>query len=307
MSATIVYLDQVIIGSIIMNYSILWATGRLSGIEKSRWRLAISALLGGIYSALVFLPALSVLLTVWVKTLISMVMVFIAFAPHSFYRMIICLAFFYLASFALGGSVIGAMYFLDSRGGFYSLAQGFPWVLDQYFWYAVILALSGFWVAGRGTAALFKRRYCQMQFKMPVVIKIKDKELSFQGFIDSGNHLTDPLTGNPVIVVEYEALKEILPENLIAFYSKGLDFDLKNAHLIQSKSHLGLSFRLIPFKSLGTDSGMLIGFKPEEIRLIKDNSEIIHSNVTVAICSKKLSSDSDYHALIHPGLLNTSK
>lgn len=300
----VVYVDQVVLGSIVMNYVILRVVGKIGGVENGKWRLVMAAALGGLYSIAAFIPTVSSLMTVWVKTLVSLVIVFIAFAPQPPVRLVICLGFFYVTSFALGGSVIGIMYFLESRGGTYVSPQGFPWVMDRYFWYAVVLALAGFWAAGRGTSILFKRRYSQNLFKIPVTIKMESRQVQAEGLLDSGNQLVDPFNGDPVIVAEYEIIKELLPGKLVTYLDRNKDFDPLEILLLVKGSPWEAKFRLIPFQSLGSDSGMLLGFNPDEVELKRGDTTIRTCQVTVAIYHRKLSPDSAYHVLVHPGLLN---
>lgn len=65
-------------------------------------------------------------------------------------------------------------------------------------------------------------------------------------------------------------------------------------------------FRIIPFRSLGRDNGMLVGFKPDEIIIFDSERKIQSGNIIVAIYSKNLSGDGEYSALIHPEMLKES-
>jgi len=301
----VIYVDQVVLGSMVMNYVILYTVGKIGGVTNVRWRMVIAAALGGLYSIAAFVPAFSPLMTVWFKTLASVIIIIVAFAPLPPIRLATCLAFFYLTSFALGGSVIGIMYFLEAQGGVGSFPQSFPSVLERYFWHAIVLALGVFGAAGKGTALLFKRRYRQSLFKIPLVIKVCDKQVQTEGFLDSGNQLTDPLTGNPVIVAEYEVIKSLLPRELITYLDNNRELDPVKAMMVMQDSLWGAKFRLIPFQSLGKDAGMLLGFDPDQVELQYGHKTICSTGVTVAICLKTLSPDADYNVLVHPGLLGT--
>ena len=96
--------------------------------------------------------------------------------------------------------------------------------------------------------------------------------------IDTGNLLKDPITGTPVIVVEKQSLKEIIEEeilNQIEGILEGKYIDTKYTENYISK------FRLIPFSSLGKQNGMLIGFKPDEVKIKFDDTEIKKTNVLI--------------------------
>ncbi|MEW6424844.1 MAG: sigma-E processing peptidase SpoIIGA, partial [Bacillota bacterium] len=56
MAGYVVYLDQVFLGNLLMNYLILWSAGRLSNARTCAFRLALAAGLGSLYSLLTFLP-----------------------------------------------------------------------------------------------------------------------------------------------------------------------------------------------------------------------------------------------------------
>lgn len=303
----VVYVDQVILGSVVMNYVILWAVGKIGGVGDARWRLLAAAFLGGVYSIAAFVPALSLLMTFGVKIIISLVIIFIAFAPQPPVKLAACLGFFYLASFALGGSVVGIMYLLEGRGGMYSAPAGFLRVLDRYFWCAVILALGGFWAAGRGTSMLLQRHRNRWPFKIMVTIKMKSKQVEARGLLDSGNQLIDPFNGHPVLVAEYEIIKELLPPKLVTYFDQNKDFDIYEALLLAKDSRGEFRFRLIPFQSLGSDSSMLLGFDPEEVELKGANGLVRTTGVTVAICHQRLSPDLAYQVLIHPGLIDSGE
>ena len=61
--------------------------------------------------------------------------------------------------------------------------------------------------------------------------------------------------------------------------------------------------RLIPFSSLGTPNGMLIGTKVDKIKIEFEEEEIEATNVIVGIYNKSLTKNGLYNALIGLDLL----
>jgi stage II sporulation protein GA (sporulation sigma-E factor processing peptidase) len=61
--------------------------------------------------------------------------------------------------------------------------------------------------------------------------------------------------------------------------------------------------RVIPFEALGTENGMLVGFKPDSVYIEKDAETKSIKDIIIAIYSKKLSKNGDYKALLHPDLV----
>lgn len=301
----VIYADQVILGSIVMDYVILWSVSKLVDVKTSKWRLACAAIFGGLYSIAVFVPAFSSLLIIWIKIIVSIIIIFIAFFPLPAARMCFCLFFFYLVSFALGGSVIGMMYFFNEGGCLNSLSEAFPSLLDKYFGYALLVSLIIFWAGSRGTAALFKKRYSLHSFKIKLTIKVRDKNITIKGFLDSGNQLKEPVTGNPAIIVQYNAIKDILPGKLVNCMenNKYNNYDAIKLMEIVKDTTSEDRFTLIPFRSIGEDSGMLLGFRPDEVKLSQNNKVKSLARITVALYHKEMSPDNAYCALVHPDLM----
>ena len=72
-----------------------------------------------------------------------------------------------------------------------------------------------------------------------IKIKIAEKIIITKAFIDSGNILKDPISGKPVIIMEAEEIKKVIDIKQI------IGGDLKKY------------FRIIPFKLIGEQNGML--------------------------------------------------
>ena len=150
MPTYVVYLDQVLLGSLVMNYAILWVVARFIRSDSGQARLLAAAALGSIYSAAVFIPALSGLLTLWHKALVSVLMVGISFGWRGPRNYLACLGCFYLASFTLGGAVWGFIALLQANS-FEGTAAGIFRSLDRYFWYGgpkKLFSLSGLLLFG---------------------------------------------------------------------------------------------------------------------------------------------------------------
>ena len=88
-----------------------------------------------------------------------------------------------------------------------------------------------------------------------------------------------------MIVVEYEAIKEYFKEIQDIFRNQ----QNVNFHLISKfrKFQVDESFRLIPFQSLGREHGMLIGFKPDYVRLKEEEGLRISEILLLAYIRKR--------------------
>jgi len=122
-------------------------------------------------------------------------------------------------------------------------------------------------------------------------------EISFLGYttnvtaiIDTGNMLKEPITGVSVIVVEKEKLQNILPEYILDHLEDVMEGGLEYDKYLSK-------FRVIPFSSLGKENGMLLGFKPDSVKIYFDTEEK-DVNAIVGIYEKKLSKTGAYNGLV---------
>lgn len=304
MTGYVVYVDQVLTGNLCMNYIILWGTGRLGRVQARPARLLAVAGAGSLYSLAMFIPGLSQLFILPVKLLVSVLMVAGAFAPLPLRRLASCLGIFYLASFALGGMVFGFIFFLHSGTGFGNEANNMASTINRYFWPGLLLALF----AGICACRLVKRRLSrsgnEKAFQVPLTIELNGRRVMVNALVDTGNSLTDPLTGEPVIVVEYDLLKEAFPESVREVWEKGGE----GVSLLADLGATGWAnrFRLIPFRSLGQDSGLLVGVRPEAVEISRDGRVLKAKRVVVGVYRQQLDQGCAYRALVPPGLMDVA-
>lgn len=299
-----VYLDEVFLGNWLMNFAILWVTARFGRLTVSVGRLGAAAAVGAVYALAVFFPAGYMLLGAPVKILVSLLMTACAFAPLSWRRFLTAVFIFYLASFALGGLVFGIGYFLGGTG-LHQVFPGGPNFPQRYLWPAVLGALAAAWVAGRVGAVYLRRRALQNLFAIPVVVTCEGKRVTVKGLVDTGNQLCDPLTSRPVIVVETEALRDLLPRELPGLLAGEQGPDLHALAASVADRGWATRFRLIPYRSLGQTGGLLPGFRPDKVELRYGGELVAVPGVVVALYDRKLSADEDYRALLSPMLLES--
>ena len=129
------------------------------------------------------------------------------------------------------------------------------------------------------------------------------KQLCLDALVDTGNSLKDPITNAPVMITEYETIKLLLPDEVQNIFERRSENNLDAIAEIMSISKWAARFRIIPFKSLGRENGMLIGFRPDIITIFDSERRIQLKNIIIAIYRQNLSKDREYNALIHPEML----
>ena len=297
----VVYLDEVILVNLLMNLTMLWLTARFNGHKLSLFRILAAASVGSIYALVVLFPGLTVIKSLGVKLMMAALMVWLAFgfsSCHKFGRDFLCL---FIAGFFLGGLSLGLHFLLSASS---SVTDEDLFVLTNYEkWFVLVITIMIAYCVGKWGALLWRKKVGQMQHKIPLTVKLGGKKISVQALVDTGNHLVEPMSQHPVVIIEYEAIKPILPGEISQLYSNGLPQDGSTLLTLLADSPFVQRLRLIPFHSLGNDHGMLLGIRPDEIEVSYNDKSHRIQNVLVGIYHKKLSYETTYRALLHPQLL----
>ena len=301
MNTAVVYLDKVFIGNLLMNGLLLWAAGRFTQIKIKNYRIILGAGLGSLYALAFFLPGAELFYTFYMKIVVSLIMVAVAFAPVPPRRFIQCLCFFYLVSFTAGGVVIGFSYLANETGGVGPI-QNFVAIVNKYLWSGLLLTLALLWASVAVLPRFFQGRQRIEAVKMLITIYFEGKGVTVRGLVDTGNSLCDPISGEPVVVVEHDAIKEVLPGPMQE--QEACDGDAICVIEKMMETPWSVRLRLIPFQSLGNDRGILLGIKPDRIEFVKDSRVQRVDQVIIGIHNRNLDSARDYHAIINPSLLD---
>ncbi len=237
----ILYLDALFFLNLLTDYLLCLAAARLCGFRLRRRRYLLAALLGAAYALASVLPACRCLAAPIWKLCVGLGMGWIAFGKEARpLRGMLALLF---VSAAFGG----ALYAL-------TLMSGAPTVLDL----RVLLAAFFLCYALLRLLSRFRSRF-DGQRKAQIRLCLAQRECSFSALIDSGNSLTDPGTGQEVLVVSPPALKPVLLS-----YS-ALAEELDPVDLVELSAQippLAGRLRLLPFHTLSGD-GLLPAFHPD--------------------------------------------
>ncbi len=285
-----VYVDVTFLVNFTMDYVILWATAKLTGKAADYWRFTIVAILGGIYGVGSLFPHTGIFYSLPAKIIISILFVIVAFPPRTWQEFKETLLVFYGTSFVAAGATIALAYQVKRYNSIGSFSY---WWLSAGVICAVLLANQGEkYLSQRLIPALLKYR---------IELHFGARVCQGEGFLDTGNHLRDPLTKRPVIVAEYSLIKDCIPTDCQAALE---NFKEQNDLLeALSESSWANRLRLIPFSSIGQKSGMMVGFRCDEIMIDPDQRKVLHKNLVVGIYLDKLANEDDYQLLIPSEIL----
>jgi stage II sporulation protein GA (sporulation sigma-E factor processing peptidase) len=197
-----IYVELVFLDNFIINLLILLFTSLLTGTKKRWGRFAASAAIGGAYACAVF-GADGLAVSIVTKTAVSLLMCFTAYyakGEKSFWKNVCA---FYIASFVFAGAMYAAAYCFDQPKSFGAAIVVKP---------AVRYILSGL-AAGAALTGLFsrvRRRTAGREARtVSLTLHYKERRAELKCYIDTGNMLTEPLSGLDVIFVSAAAARSL--------------------------------------------------------------------------------------------------
>ena len=299
-----IYLDIVLLENLGMNYMILFTTGYLLKIHLKHIRLIISALLGGIYSVISYMNILPIYSNLYMKVILSMVMIQIAFSSNTVKKLLKQLVIFYLISFAFGGCAFALLYFLRPenvliRNGVYIGTYPIKIVILGGIVGAILVYISLKLVK-------MKIKISKKDMIYKIKIFIEEKNIELKALLDTGNLLKDPINKVPVIVAEKDKFTNFISKEVLDNLEQILGGD-KNNLLENIGEEYVKRIRIIPFSSIGKQNGLMLGIKIDKviIKSIEENEEtIVKKNVIVALSEQKLDRNRQYNALIGLDLID---
>lgn len=288
-----IYIDVLISINLFINYFLLLSVAKILTLKPERKRIILSSFIGSLYSLVILLPSINIVLSLFIKLIMSVTIVILAFEITSIKVFFKILGTFYGINFLFGGIVFFLWYFVSPNNIFvnnnmiyFNLSPLFL-VLSTFAAYISIRLMNKF-TSNKNIGIL----------SYNLLIKNKDKTAIVKAKVDTGSTLREPFSNIPVIVVQHQEIEDIIPESLkFNFYNEEAEHK-KNFDIYDDFSFNG--FRLVPFKTISGE-GLLPAFKPDYIKILS-KSQNVKKEAYVAICDKKIFNN-EYHALINPDLI----
>lgn len=246
---TVIYIDTLFLLNALVDYLLLLAAARLAGEPLRRVRFALGAALGGLYAVAIFLPGLSFLAHPLCRIASAALMLAVSYGGSR--RLLRQGILFVGLTCAFGGGVV-AIGLLGGTG--LSLGRGvFYSAMDLK---VVLLSAAVCY----GTLSLVFQRLARHSASDGELVDIKltlnDRSINFTALVDTGNTLTDPASGRPVIVAEGERVGALFPKE----HRPG-PADLADPAAALTRLGTGAwraRFRLLPYRSVGVERGLLL-------------------------------------------------
>ena len=239
---------------LIVAYILLMAVDRLSGYYTGQWKKLCFACVYGLYGSLCLLPqwgALAMPLVRWALLVFMGVLLYLR-----------------------GGKLFSrlALLLLLNVG-----VDGFQRLASQE-------ELLSFAAAGIAIAfiCVFSFRDASSRRYLSVELTNGSVRICLTALVDTGNHLHDPVTGEPVLVISYKA----------ASLLTGLTYEQLNDPLTTIEHAPISGLRLIPYHSIGCDHGMLLAMRFQGCKIAGKEKPVL-----VAFASMGLGKENSFQAL----------
>ena len=278
----VIYVDVLFLINFIINYLILFASGKIQSAYIRRWRLLIGGLIGAIYGVAAFFPDMEFLSVLSSKLAVSSLMVLASFGRNHFLKKLLV---FLLTSLAFGGVVFASFFsgsgnLVEMRSGVYYFHISAPFLI-----FVSVVSYIFFVLVFNRSASRSDRRISQ------VTILSNGTSISINALHDTGNSLRDPDTNAHIIISDYSVLKNAFPPPA----RKILDAETPEGFpLVLDKISPYGKFKLIPYKTVGVSFALMLAYKPDKI-LIDGKEEI---GALIALSRDKVSDGGAYAALI---------
>lgn len=280
---TVVYVDTLFLLNALVDYLLLLCSARLAGEPLERLRFALGAVLGGGYAVAIFLPGLGFLERPLCRLAAAVLMAVAAFGGGR--RLGRQTAIFFALSCAFAGGVL-AISLLGGTG--LSLNRGV--IYSGMDLKMVLLSAAGCYAA---LSLLLQKagRHARFTGELKEVrLELGERAVELTALTDTGNTLTDPVTGRGVMVVEGARLMDLFPPE-----QRPDGASLRDpAGALEGLTAAGGRFRLLPYRSVGVERGLLLAVRVD--RAVVDGED--RGAMVVALSPNPVSDGGGYAALL---------
>ncbi|MCL2404442.1 MAG: sigma-E processing peptidase SpoIIGA [Defluviitaleaceae bacterium] len=294
------YADLLFLVNFIMNgFVLLIASKVLRQKRKARWLVLGGFVMALLYTLILVIEPLRFLNIALASVVILAAGVMVAFYPTGVRHFLRLMLAAYGITFVVGGLGMALFFLTDLPYAIYYIAADLDGFRRAVSWQLVLVGTVVSYIMIKLVMRLVEHQTIKRQMLMNVMVCLNEKYIFFDALVDTGHSLKDPLSQSPVIVAEFEQIQDFLPDGL-----KGMFYDRQETNIAgvitSQESPFYQRIRMIPFTSIGKSSGMLIGFRPDQVMVGAKNSR---QDVVIGIYNDKLTPDGRYQALLSPDLL----
>lgn len=274
----VIYGEYLFLENFVAGIMILFFTGKILGEGPGLLKLFFCGCCCGAYAFVLFLPFGG--LPSWLgKWAFSLLMVRVAFGAKERKKLLYGAAVFLGVTMLFGGITIAFLTSFSRTGVTAAAGVYLPPLTYLSVMAAATVAALFLWFL----LSILKARRMEVRRMLETELFLGSSSWKLQGFIDSGNDLRDPLTGQPVCIVDQLLGRQIVAE-------------------AEGESSTETRYRVIPYRAVGTTQGIMEAYRMD--RMAVSNGMIIR-NPVIAFCEENhfRESNKDVQILLPSSLL----
>lgn len=279
-----VYIDVLFVLNFCMDFIVVRAAGRLTGNKPGTFRAMLGALLAAAVYCAAFAAGISGITGVLVGGAGGLAGLAVCYAPKKPRVFLTLSVVAVVLTAAIGGGVMAVYYSL--------FAAGKP--LDRFPLWLLVISTTAAYAVIKPVYGLLRRKALNAPAISEITVTLMNREVSFTALLDTGHNLREPISRWPVIIVEFTAVKELLPETLQKLFLEHGDRDLVRVMAGFTEAGLETRLRLVPYNSVGRPDGVLIAFRPDAVQ--RRGGRFL-TEIIVAVYAGVLSPEGGYQAL----------
>lgn len=189
-----IYLDLILILNFFIDFILLLSVSILLRRNASIYRIILGSFIGGVSIIFLFFDINNTMLFIY-KVIISVFMTLISFGFKTIKYTFKNILYLYMSSIILGGF----LYFLNIEFSYKQI--GLVFIQNEFSINILFLIIFGpiiIYIYVKQGLSL-KNNYSNYY---KINMYIKNRKLTFNGFLDTGNNLVTPITNKPVILID---------------------------------------------------------------------------------------------------------
>lgn len=254
------YVDVLFLVNFMMDYILLLLLKKMLSCSATHGTVFLGGLVGSLFTCIVVIlpipyPAVKfVLFHMFVNTCMIRVGLRIK-TVRSFVKALILL---YIGGFLMGG-----------------IMEYFSQYVRVGSLFLLVAIVAYYMVLGIWNFISKVQRWNQSHYQ--VDLYLQDKRYSVRGLLDTGNSLTDPISGQPISVLERKLAEKLLEEKEEKF------------------------FRYIPYRTIGKAEGVMPVFRVDRMCVHRDTDCWVETPL-LGISEEEVSAEGAYELILNPNL-----
>ncbi len=283
---TAVYVDVLLVLNYVVTALLLLCTGALLGVKIKRRRMVAASLLGALGSLTIFLPFLGFWPMLAARLGLSGAMMLVALPWRGLLPLLGGWFVFFAVNFFFAGVMLAVWMVFTPSGMLYYNGVVYFNVNPLSLLLCTAAAYLLLTLAGRASRGGRLRT-----LRCRAVLKLGGRSCTLEALLDTGNSLSEPFSGLPVIICRLDAVRLLLGFELHGALARG--------NLEEAARLAGSRVRMVPYAGLGY-KGALPALRGDELIVNRDGQLYKSELFYVALTDQTLHEDCD--ALLHPDL-----